>query len=633
MRALLLMLLGTATLTACGSGNETPVESYAPAEAASDVITEMAEPTAPTAEEIEAETARLNEWFEARWEEFLDFSPMQKSMLGLKEDNDKIDDMSEAAADAKLNWMRNSVAEMQTSFNYDRLTPLAQESYDLWVYNLEEQEAALPFRRQGYTFHQMLGVQSSLPNFLINLHRVDTAEDLDAYIARIAGISRAITQLIERAEFAAENGIHPPAFAYEAVIKEASALITGAPFEGEGDAPLMMDFKAEVATLVEAGTIDEEAAAEYEAKAAEALNEHFKPAYETLTGFAETNLENSPAVNTGLWQFEGGRDHYAERLANQTTTSLTAEEVHEIGLAEVRRIRAEMEAIKEQVEFDGTLQEFFAFVRDDEQFYFPNTDEGRQQYIDTATMHLDKITEELPNFFGVLPKADLVVKRVEPFREKAGAPQHYVPGTPDGSRSGTYYAHLLDMSTMPIPQLEVIAYHEGNPGHHMQLSIAQELEGVPTFRTQGRYIAYLEGWALYSELLAKEMGAYEDPYSDFGRLTTEIWRAIRLVVDTGLHHKEWTEEEAIAYFRENSPAAIGQIKSEIQRYLVLPGQATSYKIGMIKIEELRAKAEAELGEAFDIRGFHDTMLDGGAMPLALLESRINRWIEDEKAAR
>lgn len=253
-------------------------------------------------------------------------------------------------------------------------------------------------------------------------------------------------------------------------------------------------------------------------------------------------------------------------------------------------------------------------------------------YIEQSKKHLDFINERLPEYFGILPKAPLEVRRVEPFREQDGAAQHYRPGTPDGSRPGIYYAHLSDMRAMPIPVLEAIAYHEGNPGHHMQVSIAQELAGVPRFRSQGGFIsAFGEGWALYSELLAKEMGAYEDPYSDFGRLTNEMWRAIRLVVDTGIHSKGWSEQQAVDYFLENSPMPETTVRSEVRRYFVLPGQATSYKIGMIRIQELRAMAERELGEDFDIRGFHDTVLGGGAVPLNILEQRVNRWVNSQKS--
>jgi uncharacterized protein (DUF885 family) len=230
----------------------------------------------------------------------------------------------------------------------------------------------------------------------------------------------------------------------------------------------------------------------------------------------------------------------------------------------------------------------------------------------------------------LLPKGGLVVKRVEAFREQPGAAQHYFPGTPDGSRAATYYAHLIDMNSMPKPGLESVAYHEGIPGHHMQIAISQELTGVPTFRTQSRSTAYSEGWGLYAESLAKEMGAYQDPYSDFGRLGAEIWRAVRLVVDTGLHAKGWTEEDAVEYFRANSPISEGQIRAEIRRYIVMPGQATAYKIGMLKIQELRARAQDQLGARFDIRGFHDTVLGGGALPLSILERRVDAWIASQQ---
>jgi uncharacterized protein (DUF885 family) len=294
-----------------------------------------------------------------------------------------------------------------------------------------------------------------------------------------------------------------------------------------------------------------------------------------------------------------------------------------------------MESIKTDFGFEGSLQDFFVFLRDtkdDPRLYYPNTDEGRQGYIDDATAAIDGIKDVLPDYFGILPRADMVVKRVEPFREQDGAAQHYFPSTPDGSRPGVYYAHLSDMTAMPKRELEVIAYHEGLPGHHMQIAIQQELEAVPTFRTQAGVTAYSEGWGLYSEWLAIEMpGTYQDPLSRFGRAGSEMWRAIRLVVDTGLHAKGWSEEEAVQYFMSNSAITEAQARSEVRRYLVIPGQATSYKVGMLKIQDLRRKAEAELGEAFDIRAFHDTILGGGALPLAILERRVDEWIASVQA--
>ncbi len=583
-----------------------------------------------SAEAVAAETTRLNEWFEARHQELLQRSPITTTFLGRKDNYAAIDDMSEAAADEELAWRRRSVEQLRREFQYDLLTPEAKTSYDIWVYQLEEAERAEPFRRHAYVFTQMQGPQAFLPSVLMSFHRVDDPVDMEAYVARIGAVATALDQLLARARAAAEEGVRPPAFAYEGVIEQARALVSGTPFEGDGTAPIWADAVAKIEALEKAGQIDGARAASLKDAARAALTTRFKPTVDALIAWCEEELPRSGGEATGVWRLPRGREFYAERLAASTTTTLTPAEVHQIGLDEVARIRQEMEAIRQRVGFEGSLQEFFTFMRTDPQFFFPDTDEGREGYLEAARGYLAFIKERLPQYFGLLPKADLVVKRVEPFREQDGAAQHYFPGTPDGSRPGVYYAHLSSMRAMPKPQMEAIAYHEGNPGHHMQVSIALELQGLPEFRTQAGVTAYSEGWGLYAERLAKEMGGYEDPYSDFGRLTSEMWRAIRLVVDTGLHDKEWTEEQAVAYFKENSPIADAQIRSEVRRYIVWPGQATAYKVGMIKILELRERARAELGDGFDIRGFHDTVLGGGAMPLSVLERRVNDWIEERR---
>ena len=623
MHYLLTALLLAAMLGACGDRNAD--ESTVPA-------TTTGQAGMAATAETEAETARLNEWFAARWDEELAFSPIRKTFLGQKDDYDRIDDLSERGEDEQLAWRRRTTAELRESFDYERLTDEAKMSYDVWVYELERAERALPFRRHNYVFTQMQGAQAFLPQFLIAFHKVEEPADMEAYVTRIAGISRGLEQLLERAQLAAEEGIRPPQFAYEGVLQQARGLVRGVPFEGEGDAPLWADANAKIDALQTEGKIDDEKANELRDATRQALLESFKPAYDALISWFESDLPNADAEASGVGALPRGLEYYDERLAFSTTTDMTADEVHEYGLAEVARIHAEMEAIKESVEFEGTLQEFFVFLREDPQFFFPDTDEGREGYLQAARDHIEDLTERLPDYFGILPKASLEVKRVEPFREQPGAAQHYFPGTADGSRPGIYYAHLSDMSAMPKHQLEVIAYHEGNPGHHMQISIAQELEGVPKFRTQSFFTAYIEGWGLYAEQLAKEMGAYQDPYSEFGRLSSEIWRAIRLVVDTGLHAKGWSEQEAVDYFRANSSNAEGAIRSEVQRYLVIPGQATAYKIGMMKILEMRERAKAELGERFDIRGFHDTVLGGGGLPLEILERRVNAWVASRKAS-
>jgi uncharacterized protein (DUF885 family) len=613
MQMLVALLLSTALIAGCRDRDSADTAAQAP--------------PVETAERIAGETARLNEWFDARYEEQLDFSPIQKTMLGRKQDYHELDDLSERAQDAQLAWQRQTVEDLRQGFDYTLLTPEARISYDLWTYALEEAEAALPFRRRHYLFHQMDGFHTALPQFLINFHRVDEDADMVAYIARIGEAARVIDQALARARLAAGEGVHAPRFAYETVREQARALVSGAPFGGDGDSPLFADASAKIDALAADGRIDAARAETLRRAAATALTERFEPAYDALIGWVEAELPNTREIATGVWTLPDGAAYYEERLAAETTTDMSADEVHALGLAEVERIHAEMEAIQQKVGFAGSLQEFFEFVREDRQFYFPNTDEGREAYLRRTRDYLAFIQQRLPEYFGLLPKAGLIVKRVEAFREQPGAAQHYFQGTPDGSRPGIYYMHLVDMNAMSKTEMENVAYHEGNPGHHMQISIAQELVGLPTFRTQIGFTAYSEGWALYAERLGKEMGAYQDPYSDFGRLAGEIWRAIRLVVDTGLHAKGWSEAEAVAYFMANSPTSQGQIRSEIRRYIVLPGQATAYKVGMLKIQELRARAEAALGEAFDLRGFHDSVLGGGALPISILERRVDEWID------
>lgn len=616
-------------LAACGGADENKT----------DMPSKPAINTSETAQaQAEAETARLNEWLDAKYEEQLQFSPIALTFQGRKDQYDQIDCFTWACRMEQLNWRGESVAEMEREFDRAKLSREGQTSYNIWKYQYEQDKAGAAFKYNGYTFDQMNGAQSFLPTFLINFHRVDTAEDFTAYISRIKEGARALREALDFAKESADHGVHAPAFAYQGVIDQSRKVITGAPFDDSGtDSDIWADLKSEAETLVENGKLSEEDAGELLDQAAAALKEDFLSVYKDLIAFSAADMANSPDSTqpVGAANQPDGKAYYNYRLANQTTTHMTADEIHALGLSEVARLRGDMEAVKDQIGFDGELQAFFKHLReakDDPKLYYPNTDAGRQAYLDDATAAIERIKAELPNYFGILPKADIVVKRVEPFREQDGAAQHYFPGTPDGSRPGTYYAHLSDMGAMPKRELEVIAYHEGIPGHHMQISIAQELQNVPQFRTQAGFTAYAEGWALYAEWLAKEMpGTYQDPYSEFGRLGSEMWRAIRLVVDTGLHAEGWTEQEAIDYFLENAAITETQAKSEVQRYIVMPGQATSYKIGMMKIQELRAMAEKELGDDFDIRSFHDTVLGGGALPLDILESRVNDWVAEEKA--
>lgn len=624
MRQQLLTLIILLSLAACGDQKQTTQKDEAPAAAA------QAEDVAN-----QSETDKLNAWFEVKYEEELMMSPISLTFQGRKERYGEIDDMSEAAQDKQLEWQRQTVDQMKSSFDYQALSDDARLSYDLWEYQYDQGLASTKFRRNQYVFTQMQGVHTFLPTLMMSFHNVDSLSDMMAFNSRLNELGRALNQLVERAKLGIEAGVRPPRFSYEIVIKQAGDVITGRPFDdSETDSSLWANAQEKVAALLNADTIDQAKADELLAQANVALVTNLQPAYRNLIEFMQSDIANSSADAKGASTLPNGAAYYAERLANQTTSNISAEEVHQLGLSEVNRIRAEMEALMVKAGFDGSLQEYFTYIRDNkdsEEYYYPNTDAGRQGYIDDASAAIENIKAQLPDYFGILPKADLVVKRVEDFREQDGAPQHYYPSTPDGSRPGVYYAHLSDMSAMPKNELEVIAYHEGLPGHHMQIAIAQELKGVPTFRTQAGFGAYAEGWALYSEKLSKEMpSTFTTINSDFGRLGSEIWRAIRLVVDSGMHHKGWSEQQAVDFFSSNSPAPLETIRTEVQRYLVWPGQATSYKVGMIAIQRLRKLSEDELGDKFDIRGFHDAVLDGGSLPLSMLDRKVKQWIASQK---
>lgn len=579
------------------------------------------------------ESASLNAWFDEQYAELLDFSPQTKTRLGDKSDYGSLDDYSMAGFDERLQWRRQSVASMEENFDYSLLNHEAKLSFDMWRYSLNLADAGIPFRHHGYIFGRG-GPHVSLPNFLINYHRVDDASDVEAYLSRLKALDRVFGDLLERARIASAKGIRQPTFAYEFAMAEIDRVTSGVPFNtnaGSRSSPIWADVQRKIYALVETESISSGQAKEYIVQAREILEGEVMSSYQEMLAWLKVDKALGSEESLGVWALPNGENYYSYRLAQMTTLAMSADQIHEIGLAEVDRLHFEMEQIKTKVGFNGSLKDFFVFMRKDERFYFPDTDEGRQDYLDLNNEYLDAITLKLPDYFGRLPRAQLEVRRVEHFREQAGAAQHYASGTPDGSRPGVFYSHMSDMSTLPIFQIEDVAYHEGSPGHHMQISIQQELTGVPRFRTQYRTTAYTEGWGLYAEWLAKEMGAFEDPYSDFGRLSGELWRAIRLVVDTGLHAQQWSEERAVQYFIDNSAQAEGAIRSEIQRYITGPGQATAYKIGMMKFQQLRQKAESALGNKFDIRIFHDVVLGGGAVPMPFLESRVDHWIEEVKS--
>lgn len=585
--------------------------------------------SAISANERAVQSKRFNEWLDSEYSVELDFRPLTKTGQGIRSNYGDLDDVSEAALDRRLDWKRGSVERMKSEFDRSVLDEEGQLSWDLWAYQLEMAELNLPFRRHSYIFGRN-GPQSRLPNTLINTHAVDSIADMEAYISRLRQSQRYMVQYLERAKLSAADGIRAPFFDYDRAIAETRRVLTGAPFEGDGNSALWADINEEIESLLKRSIINEQEAQRLKGEAESALLEYLKPGYEEVLAWLETDRVNASENAQGASALPNGEQYYDARLQTMTTLPMSANEIHELGLTEVARIREEMEEIKRVVGFEGSLRDFFTFLREDDQFYFETTDEGRAQYLALADEYLAEMYTRLPDYFGILPKAGLEVKRVESFRESAGGAAHYRRGTKDGSRPGTFYVHLTDMRAVAVNRLENLSYHEGVPGHHMQRSIQTELENLPQFRTNGGFTAYSEGWGLYAELLGKEMGGYNDPFADMGRLSGEIWRAVRLVVDTGIHAQGWSQDEAVEYALNNSPRPESSVRSEVRRYFNNPGQATAYKIGMIKILEYREKAETQLGEKFSIRGFHDTILGSGPMPMIALEARIDRWIERQR---
>lgn len=581
----------------------------------------VAPAVAQTAEAPAAQTAdaALAEFFEAYDQAELEFAPLTKSFRGIRdEDYGEWGDFSDADAVAEQERLIAARDQMRARFAEADLSADSRLSYQLFERMAERRSAAFRFRGNDYVFDQMNGAQSGLPAFLINIHRVSNMEEAEAYVSRLQGLGQVMDQLIIEAEAREANGVLPPDWVFPYIISDARNVITGAPFTEGEDAPLYADLQEKVNGL----EISDEAKADLIARGRAALLESVGPAYERLIAMFERQQAGAPEQD-GIWRFANGADYYSERLRYYTTTDLTADEIHQIGLEQVARIHGEMRAIMTQVGFEGTLQEFFVHLRNNDDMFHAT----REDYLAEANAVIAAMQERLPEFFGTLPRADIVVRPVEAFREQSAGKAFYNAPTPDGSRPGTYYVNLYNLRDMSRTELEALAYHEAVPGHHLQRALQVEGGDIPPFRRFGGFTAYTEGWGLYAEELGKDMGGYTDPYSDFGRLGMELWRAARLVVDTGIHHMRWSREEAIAYLQENTPNPEGDIRKAIERYIVYPGQATAYMIGKLKIMELRQRAMTTLGDDFDWRGFHDAILAPGPVPLDILETQVDAWIE------
>ncbi|MFK4059135.1 DUF885 domain-containing protein [Brevundimonas sp. NPDC046655] len=583
----------------------------------------MAQTAAPAAASLQAqsEDARLNAFFDQAFQERIALSPQQMTGLGLKTDYDKLDDVSDAASARALALQESQLARMKAEFDPAKLNAQSKMSWRLFEYGVQQARLSNQWRDWGFQFAANGNPTTGLPVFLINNHRISSVSDAEAYVSRITEAERYMGQVATTLKARAAEGVVSPRFVFEPSIANTRAVITGAPFDSGADNPVWADFQKKVAAL----DADQATKDRLLASARAALTGPYKRGFDTvLTALAEVRpMADSDA---GVWRLPNGEAYYNARLQLSTTTDLTADQIHQIGLDEVARIQREMEVIKAKVGFDGSLQDFFVFLKTDPRFQYPNTAEGKEQYLTDARAFIAQVMAVAPQWFSNLPKAALEVRAVEPFREATASIAFYNAPAPDGSRPGIYYVNLSDMTQVLKPQIEGISYHEGAPGHHFQIAYAQEIEGLPRFRRFGGYGAYAEGWGLYAEQLGKEMGFYQDPYSDFGRLSTELWRAVRLVTDTGLHAKRWSREQAMDYFRQNSLLSERDIQKEVERYITNPGQATSYKIGELKIEELRHKAEATLGAKFDIKDFHAVVLGSGSVPLDVLADQVDAWI-------
>lgn len=574
---------------------------------------------------VQSEDARLAAFFEQAFQERIALSPQQMTSLGLRTDYDRLDDNTDAAADRALALAERQLAQLNDQFNPRTLSDESRLSWRLFEYGVEQARLSSRWRDWGYQFAANGNPTTGLPVFMINNHRVDSVSDAEAYVARLVEAERVMGEISATLRARAAAGVISPVFVFEPTMANTAAIISGAPFDEEADNPVWADFQRKVGALEADAATKDRLLAEGRA----ALTGPWRRGYQgVLMALAEVEgqADVMPDNAGGVWRLPQGEEFYNARLRLSTTTDLTADQIHEIGLAEVARLQGEMQTIMTRVGFEGSLQEMFAYLKTDPRFQYPNTPEGKEQYLTDARAFIAQVMEAAPRWFSDLPESALEVRAVESWREATASIAFYNSPAPDGSRPGIYYVNLSDMTQVLKPQIEGISYHEGAPGHHFQIAWAQEMEGLPRFRRFGGYGAYAEGWGLYSERLGKEMGFYEDPYSDFGRLSTELWRAVRLVTDTGLHAKRWSREQAIEYFRQNSLLSERDIVKEVERYLTNPGQATSYKIGELKIMGLRARARTALGERFDIRDFHAVVLGSGSVPLDVLEDQVDAWI-------
>lgn len=562
----------------------------------------------------------FNKWLDSTWLAKVNRYPALQTEYGYRTNDDKWDNISDSMRLAELDLLTKNIVELSKNFKVSNLTDQSLLSYKIYLYNVETELASADYIYNDYPVSQMDGWHTKIPSTLINQHSISNKKDAENYLSRVNSVPVVISQLIENLKRRESKGVVAPSIILDYVIQSSENLIIDSKRTIDNH-PIYLDFKNKTSKVN----------IELDNNIRKAIISNFSSSYSDLVTYLK-ELKNKSNKDIGVWSLKNGADYYSFQLKLNNTIDITADEIYDYGLSDVERIHKEMVKIKDQVGFKGDLQSFFKFMKEDKQFYFPNTAEGKQKYLDSAKSIISTMKGELPKLFNVLPKTELVVKAVEPFREQSAGTAFYETPSIDGKRPGIYYANLYNMADMPIYQMEALAYHEGIPGHHMQIAISQELEDIPKFRIVGNlYVSYVEGWGLYSELLPKEIGYYSNPYSDFGRLAMELWRACRLVVDVGIHAKKWDRQKAIDYYNNNTPATNSESIGMVDRHIVMPGQATGYKIGMRHILDLRERAKSSLKSKFEIKEFHDLVLKNGPVPLFILTETVNNWINKNKS--
>ncbi|HKE55122.1 MAG TPA: DUF885 domain-containing protein [Pyrinomonadaceae bacterium] len=561
---------------------------------------------------VEARIKQLHQLLDEQWEYTLRTNPEFASVLGDKRYNDKLSDNSQAAIDSDLRQTKVFLQKFE-AIDATGFPEQEQLNRDLMVLNLRERLEGAKFKDWEMPVTQFGGIHLDMPQLVTSLSFA-TVKDYDDYVARLQQFPRAFEEIMVQMRKGMKDGLMPPKILLLQVADQAAGIARQKPEETPFAEPINKfpkEFTDTDRERLRTGVIA-------------AIRDQVLPTYNHFLTFVRDEYAPKGRTEIGISSLPLGAERYAFAVRRQTTTSMSAEEIHQLGIKEVARIEAEETAVAKQLGFSD-LKSFKDSLKNNPAVH----PKSRQQILDEYQTYTNQMWKKLPELFGRLPKAKLEILPVEPFREKT-ASTSYNQGTPDGSRPGHVFVNTYDYENQLTINNEDTAYHEGVPGHHMQISIAQELPELPPFRQQAGYTAFVEGWALYSERLGKDVGFYQNPYSNYGRLDDEMWRAVRLVVDTGIHAKGWTRDQVIQFMRDHSSANEAYFQSEADRYIAWPGQALAYKIGQLTILRLREKAQAELGDKFDIRGFHDEVLGAGALPLDVLEKRINAWVERTK---